>query len=368
MDKQQIQCSICGKSWNKDEEGLQVEHIFPVSNSKGNLIPICAECHRDLDSRQFTEIEFNNYIASLMKESGNFSDVKLEERISGEKPFRADITATDKQGKKWLVECKRSSSFTPAGFHKAYHQIKKYKELSSFDQYVLAFPGLASDNQKYRLVSEDISVWDAGAIAEKFKQQISDSKHPIFSSLFLSQAEKDKQSPEMVLLEKLKKCEKGREAWSDYQKLIGQILEQLFCPLLEAPISESPDLNNVNRRDWIMPNYSDQGFWHFIREKYSADYVVVDAKNYKNPISKEQVLQIANYLKPHGAGMFAIITTRIGSNKSADLTIREQWMANGKMILVLNDEDIEAMLLAKSAGGKPEKVIGQLIERFRLSM
>jgi hypothetical protein len=39
-----------------------------------------------------------------------------------------------------------------------------------------------------------------------------------------------------------------------------------------------------------------------------------------------------------------------------------------KMILVLCNEDIEAMLLAKFDGRSPEEVIGSKIEEFRLSM
>lgn len=66
--------------------------------------------------------------------------------------------------------------------------------------------------------------------------------------------------------------------------------------------------------------------------------------------------------------MFAIITTRRGANKGAELTIREQWMAHNKMILVITDNELEAMLLASSSGGKAYKVIGQVIENFRLSI
>ncbi len=43
-------------------------------------------------------------------------------------------------------------------------------------------------------------------------------------------------------------------------------------------------------------------------------------------------------------------------------------MADKKMIVVLNDDEFEAMLLAKLAGGDPSKVIGQSLEQFRLSM
>jgi hypothetical protein len=142
----------------------------------------------------------------------------------------------------------------------------------------------------------------------------------------------------------------------------------LFCPPLEAPISESGDAVAVNRRDWIFPNYADAGFWHFLRQRYKADYIVVDAKNYKGPISKTQVLQIANYLKPHGTGMFAMIATRGGADRSADLTIKEQWAIHGKLILVLKDDHLQSMLLAASSRGEPHKVLGQAIQEFRLSM
>lgn len=361
-------CSYCGA----EHVNQYVEHILPLSlsgtNSDDNLIMICADCHRKLDSRSFTEIEFNHYLSQLMQATTKFVDIKLEEKISQDAPYRADITAKDKSGKSWLIECKRAQSFIPVNFNKAVQQVETYKKVSSFDNYVLAFPGLISESQKDNLKRHNIMWWDADVIANEFKKEIKVNQHPVFSRIFLSISKEKKHNAEEELLDKLKNCERGKDGWSDYQKLIGQIFEHLFTPPLGAPISESPDMNNVNRRDWIIPNYCSEGFWNFVRDKYKADYIVVDAKNYKNPISKEQVLQIANYLKPHGAGMFALIATRLGANKGADLTIREQWMANGKMILVLNDDDFEAMLLAKAAKGQPEKIIGQALERFRLSM
>jgi hypothetical protein len=106
-----------------------------------------------------------------------------------------------------------------------------------------------------------------------------------------------------------------------------------------------------------------------LRNQYKADYLVVDAKNYKNQIKKASILQISNYLKPHGSGLFGVIFTRKGGDlRGCYHTLREQWMAHKKMIVVLNDEDVENMLLAKSSGGSPEDIIGKKIELFRLSM
>ena len=134
------------------------------------------------------------------------------------------------------------------------------------------------------------------------------------------------------------------------------------------PHTESSDATGVNRRDLILPNYVDHGFWYFLRQAYRADYIVIDAKNHKKAIGKRDVLQIANYLKPQGAGMFAVIASRKGAGPAGRVTIREQWMGNGKMIVSLQDEDMEEMLMGASTGGDATEVIGRLVEKFRLSM
>lgn len=368
MKKHGGHCTVCGAVGVP----MELHYITPQSAAgtidEENFILLCANCNRTIANRPFTEYEFNQYLANILAQSSEFENIKLEERLSREKPFQADITARSTDGKTWLIECKKTSSFTPVRLHQAINQIELYKALTKFDKYVLAFPGLLSVDQMSHLNALGIECWDAKTLATKFKKEVLEIPHPVFQAILSDVELASSKAQEEVFIERLDSCKKGKESWSEYQKLIGQILEHLFCPPLEAPISESADHDGVNRRDWIIPNYADQGFWNFMREKYHADYIIVDAKNYKSLISKNQVLQLANYLKSHGAGLFAMIVTRIGADKGAILTIREQWMANKKMILIINDEDIVAMLLAKLAGGNPEKTIGQAIERFRLSM
>jgi hypothetical protein len=96
---------------------------------------------------------------------------------------------------------------------------------------------------------------------------------------------------------------------------------------------------------------------------------VVDAKNHSGPISKNEVLQVANYLKPHGAGLFGMIFSRFGGDADGCMTtLREQWFMYQKLILIFDDKDVRAMLVAKQDGRLPEEVIGKKIEQFRLSM
>lgn len=99
-----------------------------------------------------------------------------------------------------------------------------------------------------------------------------------------------------------------------------------------------------------------------------ADYIVIDAKNYRQKISKKEVLQISNYLKEHRTGLFVMIITRNGVSESAIYTLREVWVVDKKMIIILQDNDIEQMLLEKISNREPENIIRQKIEDFRLSI
>ncbi len=94
----------------------------------------------------------------------------------------------------------------------------------------------------------------------------------------------------------------------------------------------------------------------------------MDAKNYTKKVTKKEVLQIANYLKVHGAGLFGIIISRNGGNTGCYYTCREVWAMDKKLIIVLTDEDIIKMIIAKAANNDPEEIIRQKIEEFRLSM
>ena len=167
---------------------------------------------------------------------------------------------------------------------------------------------------------------------------------------------------------RLRKIQPGRPGWSDYQRLCKDIFEYLFCPPLEAPIWESANWSGVNRRDVIFPNYAADGIWKFFRDTYRADLVVVDAKNYRNPIKKTPVLQMAHYLTRHGAGLFGIVATRNGVDTSTLYVLREQWALHDKMIVIITDDDVLQMLTLKASGGDPATLLRQKIEDFRTAM
>jgi hypothetical protein len=168
------------------------------------------------------------------------------------------------------------------------------------------------------------------------------------------------------LIERLKAVAPGRKQWSSYQTVCGDVLSLVLCPPLARPIPERSNRSGVNRRDFIFPNYAAEGFWEYMRTNYQAHYVVVDAKNYVGRVKKNDVLQLANYLTAHGAGLFGLIITRDGGDRGAEVTRREQWVIHGKLIIVLNDDDLKQMFTVHMSGQDPTDVVRQKIEDFRL--
>jgi len=63
-----------------------------------------------------------------------------------------------------------------------------------------------------------------------------------------------------------------------------------------------------------------------------------------------------------------LIIPRSGISQGALYTLREVWAIDKKIIIVLQDNDIEQMLLEKISKREPENVIRQKIEDFRLSL
>jgi hypothetical protein len=175
-------------------------------------------------------------------------------------------------------------------------------------------------------------------------------------------------SAEARLIEELHSLPSGRTTWTSYQRLIARIFERLFVPPLSPPLSEVSDGDARNRRDIVLPNYSESGFWAFMRSRYAADFIVVDAKNNAEEVGKEEALQVLHYLKEDGAGLFGMIVSRKGLSEACGHALANHWIRHGKLVICLSDEEVVQMLRLKEAGAPPETVIRQAIEDFRLSL
>lgn len=366
-------CAICERVFSI--EFLDFQHIISenTENNKveNNLLLVCPECSRKLNfNLPFREVELIYFIRELINKNKDFRSAEFEQIIPNSNNYQADILVETRNGNAWkklLIELKSTVTFTEDRLESLIKILKSYTK--QFDQPVtpvLAFPGLLPDIEKQKLKDLGIEIWDKEFITEKFKKEIRESKNLIFKYYF---SHKSNLTFEEKLIDDLENIKPGKKEWSKFQKHVEKILSYLFSDILSDPITELSDNEKINRRDFILRNYCDNGFWKYLREKYQADFIVLDAKNYVDKIKKNQILQISNYLKTHGTGLFAIIISRSGEeNNGSYFTRREKWVTEKKMIIILNDEDLKKMILSKASSNNPEEIIVQKIEDFRLKM
>ncbi len=367
-------CQVCGASGP-----LTNEHVFPLSlqyqQDMKNFVYLCANCHSQMDRGVLREFEFVRVLADLMRASGSYNEVLLEPDVSDGSSgsrLRPDIIARSSGGsRKILIECKSEMTVAQNRLDDAIAQLARYQEIVQADDVILALPARLTTVQRIKVERAGFEAWDLDTIAARFSSNLETVTHPVLRPLLLAVAglsvTNAVPTAEARLLSELRLLPAGQSHWVAYQKLVSRILERLFCPPLSPPISELPDAARANRRDIILPNYAESGFWAFIRTRYCADFIVADAKNYSSTVGKPEALQVLNYLKRHGAGLLGLIVSRFGPDGTCLHTIQEHWAHEGKLVVILSDDHLERMLSVKEAGGPPEDVIRQWIEDFRLA-
>ena len=167
----------------------------------------------------------------------------------------------------------------------------------------------------------------------------------------------------------LTKCKPGRSDWKFFEDICEELFCILFVPPLDYPIVQPRSAFNIIRRDLIFPNRSTSGFWdREIRSGYEGDYVLLECKNFKDPIGKEEFDQALEYLGESSVGKFGIIVTR----KNVGEKIRQlqvmRWKDSKKMLIVLSDQHLHRMLDLFSNGQDPTQTIQKAIDLVRTSV
>lgn len=323
-------------------------------------------------NQAISEMRFLELIVSLLTEHPDYDNVVINYKIGKKNQIRfVDLSADLIKGeetRKVLVEIKGYYSITKSRLEATVKHIDNIRKEVPGAKFVIAMSGIIDNKIKEYLSERDIDIWDINSLYELFAVEIQklSPENKDYLDNIRETAERKSRADELI--SKLKKLPLQKGLWMDYQKLCQEIFEYLFSPPLGKPMAEASDYQNANRRDIIMANYAESGFWHYMRQEYRAPFIVADAKNWSVRFGKNQVLQMANYLKRPGLGHFGIIISRIGGARSAIICQRDKWIIDNKLIIFLQDEDLIAMLELRKLKKDPSTVIRQIIEDFRIKV
>ena len=267
---------------------------------------------------------------------------------------------SDDSNRRVLLEVSQSPVVTPADAR------EKLKQLSA----------IAGTNADYRtgyllLTSGDVT---AGARELLQNSGIVIRSRRSFRDLcsdFWSTLEPEYEDPGLTdrakqLIDALLAVPSGRPSYSNYERVCCEILEYLFCPELGQPDAQSLTVNRSQRRDVVMDNHVEEGFWAQIRDRYHADYLVAEMKNNTGSVSNTSVWQLAAYMKEKGVGLFGLLIARNGVSRGvANYAIIDQWVHSKKMVVPLSNEDLVRMIRLRDEEGEATGYLGTLIDRIR---
>ena len=219
----------------------------------------------------------------------------------------------------------------------------------------------------------------SGSITEKARQDLegteviarswrslADLRSTFWQTILPEYRDRGRSHKGQELIQALDDVPTGREYSSQYEDVCGRLLEFLFCPELGRPKSQVYTRNRSQRRDFIMKNGAQDGFWAGARDQYKADYLVVEVKNVKGAVSNSSVWQLAGYMKEKGVGFFGMLIARNGVSRGvANHAIIDQWVHSNKMIVPISNEDLVTMVELRDNGSDPTDLLEELIDAIR---
>jgi hypothetical protein len=306
-------------------------------------------------------LAFETFVYKLVQLDPKAVDVGRNVRVGG---TEVDVQAT-LDGSPVVFEAKRLADIPLSRADGIVAFAVRAREATGATRVILVAPARLSADAASALRNAGVEFWGTAEILPKINDAL---WHWLESGVRHDDNPEPAHSKAAAITAALAATPPGNVDALDFQKLWFDAAEFLFSPPLGLPQYEVPDDAKRNRRDIIIENFADSGFWAVARSEYFARYIVIDAKNYTEAIEKRSVLDVSHYLKKHGCGLFALLATRAGAAPSAMHAIREHWIAEQKMILVLDDEDLKRMLTLREDGADPSVVIRERLRNFIFSM
>lgn len=189
------------------------------------------------------------------------------------------------------------------------------------------------------------------------------SSKPIDASSF---RRKDTRGTE--LCQELKGLKRGKASWAEYERICAEILKYLFPNDLHGWHKQKRTDDGLNRYDFVCRIRPTREFWKFLIDHLNSRYVLFEFKNYSSKIKQGQILTTEKYLLERGLRRVAIVMTRLGAEQHAIAMTQGAMREHGKLMLVIDDEQVCQMLHMKERGDDPTDFLFDLADNFLLSL
>ena len=170
------------------------------------------------------------------------------------------------------------------------------------------------------------------------------------------------------LFQDLQAIPKGKVGWSDFESKCLEILEYLFSNDLSGWNCQQITDDKLSRFDLICRIGSTDDFWKTLINSFSSRYILFEFKNYDDLLPQGQVYTTERYLYPKALRGTCILIARSGSSQQAIDATKGALKEGGKLVLLLDENDLQKMLIKTDQGESPNDYLSEKLDDFLISL
>lgn len=167
-------------------------------------------------------------------------------------------------------------------------------------------------------------------------------------------------------IEELNNVVDGPNNSKEYEVLLEKIIKDIFSNELTLFQRQSRTEDGINIFDMIckIKNGINDDFFTIVEKYYKTKYILFEFKNYSNVIKQGQICTTEKYLFETALRKVAIIITRHGIDKNGMKLTKGILRESGKLMIVLDDEDVKEMIRIYENGEKATTVLERKLDKL----
>ena len=163
--------------------------------------------------------------------------------------------------------------------------------------------------------------------------------------------------------EALKGCPTGQSNFSDYEKIGLSAICYVFDGALGKSRPQEETSDKKQRRDVLFRNLRTTGFLNRVYDKYDADFLIVDFKNYGDKVGADVIQDVDKYANK-ALGRCIVVVSRQGASEAAEAAQLRVLRDRDIIVLVVSDEHLLEMVRRKEAGQNPDDLLDDLLDEL----
>lgn len=172
------------------------------------------------------------------------------------------------------------------------------------------------------------------------------------------------------LISEMDLCIPGRPMAHRYEKVCCRLLKNIFSEDLALWKPQQKSNNDLYKFDLLcrIKDGNQKTFWSILERFFNSKYVVFEFKNYADAVTQKEIYTTEKYLYAKALRSVAIIIAANGYEDNAHWAAKGSLRENGKLIILLDTNDLIAMNKMKITQDDPADYLMSKLDDLLLEL